>query len=186
MCISLTSGFQDASGLWLLSLRKKACNSNFPICSNRRKSWCWRPIWTTNLSTLDHVKCVDPSLQDFNWGHIWGHSAGHPTDTEPSDTRWRHGFQHRVVLVKLMDNKLALAKAELFLLNLSSFWFPTSMWTHTHILSCMSSQISLQIKSFLVVCPLDSHDDVFWCYCFKAQHSTYTRFFSSVLLIAEM
>ena len=55
MCISLTSGFQDASGLWLLSLRKKACISNFPICSNWRKPWCWRPIWTTNLSTLDHV-----------------------------------------------------------------------------------------------------------------------------------
>ena len=39
---------------------------------------------------------------------------------------------------------------------------------------------------FLVVCPLDSHDDVIWCYCFKAQHSTYTRFFWSVLLIADM
>lgn len=56
---------------------------------------------------LTKISCVDPSLHDFNWGH----SAGHPTDTEPSDTRWRHGFQHRVVLVKLMNNKLALAKA---------------------------------------------------------------------------
>ena len=128
--------------------------------------------WNFNNS-LDIGSChltenfMCPSIHDFHWGH----SAGHPTDTEPSDTRWRHGFQHRAVLVKLMDKILALAKAywkwtsQKFLfcrgVLLSSvcwidfrFGFPTSMWTHARILSCMLSQTSLRIKPLLVVCPL--------------------------------